>query len=138
MSIFFFFFLLSFFLLCKKASFFSLIIKLILIIQKFFLFNNTIKKKYIIPRRSNVFVQNGFVFVNWVRPLLSWCIHGRVARPVGKPIDLVRSKLTTKPFAGICSTTELLVGQVDSVASELEVSFLSSTTANYELSNSSR
>ena len=37
---------------------------------------------------------------------------------VGKPTDLVRLELTTMPFAGICSTTELPVhiGQVDSVA----------------------
>ena len=37
---------------------------------------------------------------------------------VGKPTDLVRLELTTMPFAGICSTTELPVhiGQVGSVA----------------------
>ena len=38
--------------------------------------------------------------------------------PVGKPTDLMRLELTTMPFAGICSTTELPVhiGQVGSVA----------------------
>ena len=43
-------------------------------------------------------------------------VVGRAA--VGKPTDLVRLELTTMPFAGICSTTELPVhiGQVGSDA----------------------
>ena len=43
-------------------------------------------------------------------------VDGRATRPVGKPTDLVRLELTTMPFAGICSTTELPVhiGQVGS------------------------
>ena len=54
-------------------------------------------------------------------------VIGRVVKPVGKPMDLMRLELTTMSFAGICSTTELPVhiGQVGSDSChmvELEVS----------------
>ena len=41
-------------------------------------------------------------------------LSNNLTRPVGKPTDLVKLELTTMPFAGICSTTELPVhiGQV--------------------------
>ena len=38
--------------------------------------------------------------------MLKVCVK-LAARPVGKPTDLVRLDLTTMPFTGICSTTEL-------------------------------